>query len=149
MQDHDQRVDCGQTSFGKDWSGIIPLEFGAGLTLTSAKYFTPSGRLIQRDYSNGGFYDYYTHGAGMGRDPEQASRQKPSGPERRTRAAPFTVAAASCLTKRRERANSESDAAADAQPDLFFRSRTGKRARRWIGVSRIWVRIVFDHDFQA
>jgi hypothetical protein len=30
------------------------------LLLTIAKYYTPSGRLIQRDYSNGGFYDYYT-----------------------------------------------------------------------------------------
>jgi carboxyl-terminal processing protease len=65
MQDHDRALIVGQTSFGKGLvQSIIPLEYGAGLTLTSAKYFTPSGRLIQRDYSNGGFYDYYTHGAG-------------------------------------------------------------------------------------
>jgi carboxyl-terminal processing protease len=62
---------------------IIPLEQGAGLTLTSAKYFTPSGRLIQRDYSNGGFYDYYTHGAGVGRE-KPAEPAKPAGPEKKT-----------------------------------------------------------------
>jgi len=30
-----------------------------GLALTTAKYYTPSGRLIQRDYSNVSLYDYY------------------------------------------------------------------------------------------
>ncbi|HEX3248093.1 MAG TPA: S41 family peptidase [Pyrinomonadaceae bacterium] len=83
MQDHDRALIVGQTSFGKGLvQSIIPLEYGAGLTLTSAKYFTPSGRLIQRDYSNGGFYDYYTHGAGVGREP--ASPTKPTGPETKT-----------------------------------------------------------------
>jgi carboxyl-terminal processing protease len=82
MQDHDRAVIVGQTSFGKGLvQSIIPLEYGAGLTLTSAKYYTPSGRLIQRDYTNGGFYDYYTHGAGIGRPAEPA---KPAGPESKT-----------------------------------------------------------------
>jgi len=84
MQDHDRALIVGQTSFGKGLvQSIIPLEFGAGLTLTSAKYYTPSGRLIQRDYSNGGFYDYYTHGVGIGREPK-AETAKPSGPEKKT-----------------------------------------------------------------
>jgi carboxyl-terminal processing protease len=84
MQDHDRAVIVGQTSFGKGLvQSIIPLEYGAGLTLTSAKYFTPSGRLIQRDYSNGGFYDYYTHGAGVGRD-RQTEPAKPTGQEKKT-----------------------------------------------------------------
>jgi carboxyl-terminal processing protease len=84
MQDHDRAVIVGQTSFGKGLvQSIIPLEYGAGLTLTSAKYFTPSGRLIQRDYSNGGFYDYYTHGVGVGRDPKKEPA-KPNGPEVKT-----------------------------------------------------------------
>lgn len=75
MQDHDRAVIVGQTSFGKGLvQSIIPLEYGAGLTLTSAKYYTPSGRLIQRDYSDGGFYDYYTHGAGLGAKTEPARR---------------------------------------------------------------------------
>jgi carboxyl-terminal processing protease len=74
----------GQTSFGKGLvQSIIPLDFGAGLTLTSAKYYTPSGRLIQRDYSNGGFYDYYTHG-GAGQQQQKPSSDKPSGQESRT-----------------------------------------------------------------
>ena len=84
MQDHDRALIVGQTSFGKGLvQSIIPLEYGAGLTLTSAKYFTPSGRLIQRDYSNGGFYDYYTHGAGIAREPRQEPA-KPTGPEKKT-----------------------------------------------------------------
>ena len=83
MQDHDRALIVGQTSFGKGLvQSIIPLEYGAGLTLTSAKYFTPSGRLIQRDYSNGGFYDYYTHGAGVAREPKPET--KPTGPETKT-----------------------------------------------------------------
>ncbi|HEV8169820.1 MAG TPA: S41 family peptidase, partial [Pyrinomonadaceae bacterium] len=83
MQDHDRALIVGQTSFGKGLvQSIIPLEYGAGLTLTSAKYFTPSGRLIQRDYSNGGFYDYYTHGAGIASEPKTST--KPTGPETKT-----------------------------------------------------------------
>lgn len=84
MQDHDRAVIVGQTSFGKGLvQSIIPLEYGAGLTLTSAKYYTPSGRLIQRDYSNGGFYDYYTHGAGISQN-KPTEPAKPAGPESKT-----------------------------------------------------------------
>ena len=84
MQDHDRAVIVGQTSFGKGLvQSIIPLEYGAGLTLTSAKYYTPSGRLIQRDYSNGGFYDYYTHGAGVSQN-KPTEPAKPVGPESKT-----------------------------------------------------------------
>ena len=84
MQDHDRAVIVGQTSFGKGLvQSIIPLEHGAGLTLTSAKYYTPSGRLIQRDYMEGGFYDYYTHGGGVAREPKQEPA-KPAGPEMKT-----------------------------------------------------------------
>lgn len=83
MQDHDRALIVGKTSFGKGLvQSIIPLEHGAGLTLTSAKYFTPSGRLIQRDYSNGGLYDYYTHGGSVRLDQQEAS--KPAGPEKKT-----------------------------------------------------------------
>jgi carboxyl-terminal processing protease len=38
---------------------VYPLIENTGLTLTTAKYYTPSGRLIQRDYSNVSFFDYY------------------------------------------------------------------------------------------
>lgn len=78
MQDHDRALIIGQTSFGKGLvQGIFPLEYGAGLTLTTAKYYTPSGRLVQRDYSSGSVYDYYSRN---GQDKPDA----PKGPERRT-----------------------------------------------------------------
>jgi carboxyl-terminal processing protease len=84
MQDHDRAVIVGETSFGKGLvQSIIPLEYGAGLTLTSAKYYTPSGRLIQRDYTNGALYDYYTHGAGVAGEPKPEV-SKPVGPEKKT-----------------------------------------------------------------
>ena len=84
MQDHDRALIVGETSFGKGLvQGIFPLEYGAGLTLTTAKYYTPSGRLIQRDYTNGGFYDYYTRG-GSNRLEKQNEPAKPAGPETRT-----------------------------------------------------------------
>jgi carboxyl-terminal processing protease len=84
MQDHDRALIVGQTSFGKGLvQSIIPLEYGAGLTLTSAKYYTPSGRLIQRDYSNGGFYDYYTHG-GLAAKEQKDQAAKPQGQEKKT-----------------------------------------------------------------
>ena len=84
MQDHDRALIVGQTSFGKGLvQSIIPLDYGAGLTLTSAKYYTPSGRLIQRDYSDSSLYDYYTHG-GSKRFDEKQDDPKPAGPERKT-----------------------------------------------------------------
>ena len=83
MQDHDRALIVGQTSFGKGLvQSIIPLEYGAGLTLTSAKYYTPSGRLIQRDYAENSFYDYYTHGGSRRFD--QTEESKPAGPEKKT-----------------------------------------------------------------
>jgi carboxyl-terminal processing protease len=83
MQDHDRALIVGQTSFGKGLvQSIIPLEYG-GLTLTSAKYYTPSGRLIQRDYSDTSFYDYYTHG-GSKRLDEKPGATQPAGLEKKT-----------------------------------------------------------------
>jgi carboxyl-terminal processing protease len=82
MQDHDRALIVGQTSFGKGLvQSIIPLESGAGLTLTSAKYYTPSGRLIQRDYSDGGFYNYIYRGGTLR---EKDDQSKPAGPASRT-----------------------------------------------------------------
>ena len=60
LQDHDRGWILGETTFGK---GLVqaqfPLSEGAALLLTIAHYYTPSGRLIQRDYSKGSFFDYY------------------------------------------------------------------------------------------
>ncbi len=59
LQDHDRALIVGETSFGKALvQTIYPLEGNRGLALTTGQYYTPSNRLIQRDYSNS-FYDYF------------------------------------------------------------------------------------------
>ena len=53
LQDHDRGLVVGQTSWGKGLvQSVFTLSDGAGLALTSAKYYTPSGRCIQRDYKD-------------------------------------------------------------------------------------------------
>src|SRR5262245_57283389 len=53
IQDHDCGLVVGETTFGKGIvQRVIPLRDGGALALTTAKYYTPSGRLIQRDYSD-------------------------------------------------------------------------------------------------
>ncbi len=60
IQDHDRGLTVGERSFGKGLvQTVFPLNQGAGLSLTTAKWYTPSGRLIQRDYTNKSFFDYY------------------------------------------------------------------------------------------
>lgn len=60
LQDHDRALIVGEPTFGKGLvQQPIPLPYGSALLLTIAKYQTPSGRDIQRDYSNGNLYDYY------------------------------------------------------------------------------------------
>jgi carboxyl-terminal processing protease len=60
LQDHDRAYIVGETTFGKALvQSIYRISGGAGLALTTAHYYTPSGRLIQRDYSNISLYDYY------------------------------------------------------------------------------------------
>lgn len=62
LQDYDRALIIGENTFGKGLvQSIINLPYGAGLTLTTAKYYTPSGRSIQRDYSKGNLYDYFLH----------------------------------------------------------------------------------------
>lgn len=83
LQDHDRALIVGENTFGKGLVQLpIQLEHDSALLLTVAKYFTPSGRLIQRDYSNGGFYDYYTRG-GISAE-RNAAPVQPVGPESRT-----------------------------------------------------------------
>lgn len=58
VQDHDRGLVVGETSWGKGLvQSVYSLQYGAGLALTTSKYYTPSGRNIQRDYTS--FYDYY------------------------------------------------------------------------------------------
>ena len=60
IQDHDRGLVVGENSFGK---GLVqtqlPLSEETALLLTTARYYTPSGRLIQRDYKNVSLYDYH------------------------------------------------------------------------------------------
>jgi carboxyl-terminal processing protease len=76
IQDHDRGLIVGEPSFGKGLvQTIIPLLSGAGLTLTTARYYTPSGRLIQRDYSNGSSYEYHFRRNANGKaDPSNGPR---------------------------------------------------------------------------
>jgi carboxyl-terminal processing protease len=82
LQDHDRALIVGETTFGK---GLVQfpfqLDYDSALLLTIAKYYTPSGRLIQRDYSNGGFYNYYFPG---GLAAEKNNQNPQSGPESHT-----------------------------------------------------------------
>ena len=75
LQDNDRALIIGQTTFGKGLvQEVVALPNGSGMTLTTARYFTPSGRSIQRRYSGTGRYEYFTR-------PERAPA---SGPETRT-----------------------------------------------------------------
>ncbi|OFV98828.1 MAG: peptidase S41 [Acidobacteria bacterium RIFCSPLOWO2_12_FULL_54_10] len=67
IQDHDRGLIIGEASFGKGLvQTVYPLSQDSGLALTTAKYYTPSGRLIQRDYSSVSLYDYYYHKENVG-----------------------------------------------------------------------------------
>lgn len=60
LQDHDRGWVVGDNTFGKGLvQTVYPLNEDTGLALTTAKYYTPSDRLIQRDYSHKSFFDYY------------------------------------------------------------------------------------------
>lgn len=81
LQDHDRALIVGENTFGKGLVQLpIPLEYDSALLLTIAKYYTPSGRLIQRDYTSSSFYDYYTRGGISNRDAPTTPTQ-PTGPE--------------------------------------------------------------------
>jgi carboxyl-terminal processing protease len=61
LQDYGRGVVVGTESFGKGLvQRVFPLPYGTGLTLTTARYYTPYGRSLQRDYS-GSLYEYYVH----------------------------------------------------------------------------------------
>ena len=84
LQDHDRALIVGETTFGK---GLVQfpfqLDYDSALLLTIAKYFTPSGRLIQRDYSGGGTYNYYFPG-GLAADKSAQPNPQQNGPETHT-----------------------------------------------------------------
>lgn len=74
LQDHDRALIVGEPSFGKGLvQTVYPIMQGAGgaITLTTARYYTPSGRSIQRDYSHMSNYEYYD------REREQRNHHRP------------------------------------------------------------------------
>jgi len=66
LQDHDRGLIVGQRTFGK---GLVQKQYllrdGSALRLTVARYFTPSGRLIQTEYEDGDRTDYYSSKAAL------------------------------------------------------------------------------------
>jgi carboxyl-terminal processing protease len=69
LQDHDRALILGETTFGKGLVQTVYTIKDTGLALTWAHFYTPSGRLIQRDYANKSFYDYYVHHDENARNP--------------------------------------------------------------------------------
>jgi carboxyl-terminal processing protease len=62
MQDHDRGLVVGETTFGKALvQSVYPIANNAGLALTTAHYYTPSGRVIQRPWDSS-FDEYLTYG---------------------------------------------------------------------------------------
>jgi carboxyl-terminal processing protease len=65
LQDHDRALIVGETTFGKGLvQTVYNLSEKSGLALTTYHYYTPSGRLIQRNYTGVSLYDYYYNHAG-------------------------------------------------------------------------------------
>ena len=65
LQDHDRALIVGETTFGKGLvQTVYNLSDDTGLALTTYHYYTPSGRLIQRNYTGVSLYDYYYNHAG-------------------------------------------------------------------------------------
>src|SRR5215813_8783883 len=88
IQDHGRGLIVGETSFGKGLvQRVFQLPFNTGLTLTTARYYTPYGRSLQRDYSSGSLYDYYTR-----HDPNDAKPQPSPIPGSRNLEAPLALA---------------------------------------------------------
>jgi carboxyl-terminal processing protease len=67
LQDHDRALIVGETTFGKGLvQTVYNLSENTGLALTTYHYYTPSGRLIQRNYTGVSLYDYYyNHGGAL------------------------------------------------------------------------------------
>jgi carboxyl-terminal processing protease len=81
IQDYGRGLIVGETTFGKGLvQRIFNLPYGAGLTLTTAHYYTPYGRLIQRSYASGSLYDYYNRPDLSDNGPAPKTQTNPSTP---------------------------------------------------------------------
>lgn len=136
IQDHDVGLVVGTPTWGKGLvQTVYNLSYGAGLALTTARYYTPSGRLIQRDYTS--YFDYYartdltqpdasdaTDSTGAPETPRP--RRSPPRSSTPTSAARSTAAAASRPTSRSNRAKSRpsSSSCSPGRPTSATRSST-------------------------
>ncbi|MGA1368200.1 MAG: S41 family peptidase, partial [Blastocatellia bacterium] len=78
VQDHGRAKIIGEESFGKGLvQNVFRLRGGTGLTLTTARYYTPSGRSIQREYTRGRLGSHPRLGLGLGRGREQERIDQP------------------------------------------------------------------------
>ena len=105
IQDHGRGLVVGETSFGKGLvQHVFQLPFNTGLTLTTARYYTPYGRSLQRDYSSGSLYDYYVrHDQNDNQQPIQPGQPSPneSVPPHSSNAPAFRTAAGRIFLWRR------------------------------------------------
>lgn len=75
LQDYDRSLVVGETTFGKALvQSVYRVSGGAGLALTTARYYTPSGRLIQRPW-DGTFDEYLTYTLKDQKDREKTADQ--------------------------------------------------------------------------
>ena len=82
LQDHDRAYIVGETTFGKALvQSVYRISGGAGLALTTAHYYTPSGRLIQRPWD--ATFDEYLSYTLRDQDVEQAAQPERSEAHRR------------------------------------------------------------------
>jgi carboxyl-terminal processing protease len=73
LQDHDRALVVGETTFGKALvQSVYRVSQGAGVAVTTARYYTPSGRLIQRPW-DGSFDEYLTYTL-RDQEPDKRSR---------------------------------------------------------------------------
>ncbi len=72
LQDHDRALIIGHSTFGKGLvQTVYTLSQASGLALTTARYYTPSGRLIQRRYDGVSMLDYYSNPCSQGYRPQR------------------------------------------------------------------------------
>ena len=108
LQDHDRSLIVGETTFGKALvQSVYRVNQNAGAAITTARYYTPSGRLIQRPW-DGTFDEYLTY----------TLREQDREPRAQARGAEVHRQRAQGLLRRRRRARSPlRRAAAGLQPD--------------------------------
>jgi carboxyl-terminal processing protease len=73
LQDHDRSLVVGETTFGKALvQSVYRVSGGAGAAITTARYYTPNGRLIQRPWD--GTFDEYLSYTGRDQDPNKVHK---------------------------------------------------------------------------